>query len=215
MTNPQPNTQRDRATEDRILDAAHSVFTRRGTAGARVQEIAAEAGVNKALLHYYFRSKEKLASAVFQRVALQIIPPLMQILASDAEIEVKVEKVVNHYLDQLSRAPYLPAYLIAELNHHPERVRALVTPIVGDPQQVRPRVFAVLAAQLEQRVAAGTLRPIAAEQFVINLVSLCIFPFAVRPLLETVLLTGEGDFERFIAARRTALVDFFLAALRP
>jgi len=58
---------RDRDTEQRILDAAHAVFVRRGSAGARMQEIAAEAGVNQALLHYYFRTKELLARAAFER----------------------------------------------------------------------------------------------------------------------------------------------------
>src|SRR2546426_10751847 len=66
--------ERDRDTERRILDAAHAVFVRRGTAGARMQEIAAEAGVNQALLHYYFRSKEQLAQAAFSSAASQFMP---------------------------------------------------------------------------------------------------------------------------------------------
>ena len=77
----------DRDTEQRILDAAHVVFLRRGTAGARMQEIAKEADVNSALLHYYFRSKERLAEAVFQRAAMQLMPAVIRILGSDAELE--------------------------------------------------------------------------------------------------------------------------------
>src|SRR6185436_16021584 len=86
----------DGTTEQRILDAAHAVFIRRGTAGARMQEIAEEAGVNKALLHYYFRSKERLAEAVFRRVALQLFPPLIGVLSSpDLSIEEKVARVIE------------------------------------------------------------------------------------------------------------------------
>src|SRR5678816_4835124 len=91
-----PSSQsRDRDSEQRILDAAHVVFLRRGTAGARMQEIAKEADVNSALLHYYFRSKERLAEAVFQRAAMQLMPAVIRILGSDAELEAKVEQVVD------------------------------------------------------------------------------------------------------------------------
>src|SRR5947199_7080719 len=85
--------------EERILDAAHRVFVRRGTAGARMQEIADEAGVNKALLHYYFRSKNRLADAVFQRVAAGIFARLHEAVGSDSELEDKVRRIVDIYLD--------------------------------------------------------------------------------------------------------------------
>src|SRR5690348_4687297 len=104
----------DRDTEQRILDAAHEVFLRRGTAGARMQDIAAEAGVNSALLHYYFRSKERLARAVFQRAIEGLLPPVLQLLASDLSLEEKVTGVVHHELDHLARAPYLPGFVLGE-----------------------------------------------------------------------------------------------------
>src|SRR2546427_3642231 len=75
--------ERDRDTERRILDAAHAVFVRRGTAGARMQGIAAGADVKQALLHYYFRSKDRLGQAAVGRAAAQVIPTGIQVLASD------------------------------------------------------------------------------------------------------------------------------------
>src|SRR5688572_31742744 len=83
----------DADTESRILDAAHAVFLRRGTAGARMTEIAREAGVNHALLHYYFRNKQRLAEAVFRRAIGQFFPVMIGILASDVTIEEKVWRV--------------------------------------------------------------------------------------------------------------------------
>ena len=80
------------------------MFVRRGTAGARMQEIAAEAGVNQALLHYYFRSKEQLARAAFERAGSQLMPAIVRVMASDAAIEDKVRRVVAIELDHLSRA---------------------------------------------------------------------------------------------------------------
>src|SRR3954469_4169160 len=102
----------DGDTEQRILDAAHQVFVRRGTAGARMQEIADEAGVNKALLHYYFRSKSRLADAVFQRVATGVFGRLSEVGASNAPLDDKVRRIIGIYLEQLSKMPFLPGYVI-------------------------------------------------------------------------------------------------------
>ncbi|HEX2189551.1 MAG TPA: TetR/AcrR family transcriptional regulator [Longimicrobiaceae bacterium] len=209
-------TDRDQDTEQRILDAAHTVFLRRGTAGARMQEIADEAGVNKALLHYYFRSKERMAEAVFQRAARRLFPPVLAILASDDAIEAKVERTVAHYLDTLAETPFLPGYVLAELQHHPERITRTLESLAGAPVQgLGLRVFARLAEQIEERVRDGTLRPILPDQFVVNLLSLCIFPFAARPMLEVVLGLGPDGFDAFIRERKRTLPGFFLNALRP
>ena len=207
---------RDVDTEQRILDAAHAVFLRRGTAGARMQEIAEEAGVNKALLHYYFRSKSRLAEAVFQRVARLLFPAVIEVLASDADIETKVQRVVAHELDHLSQSPFAPAYVISELTLQPERVRQFIRATIGlDVDGIGPRILARLQRQIDERARAGTMRRIAAEQFVVNLLALCIFPFAARPLLQAVLRLDERGFARFINQRKKELPAFFLAALRP
>src|SRR5690242_4754324 len=124
--------ERDGDTEQRILDAAHRVFLRGGTAGARTQEIAAEAGVNSALLHYYFRSKERLAEAVFRRAAAELFPVVAGILMSEHSLEDKVRQVITVELDRLSRTPYLPAYIISELAYHPERIHQLLTTVTGE-----------------------------------------------------------------------------------
>src|SRR3954471_24518091 len=122
---------KDRDTEGRILDAAHAVFLRHGTAGARTQEIAREAGVNSALLHYYFRTKDRLAQAVFARAAAQLMPAVVGVLGSDVDLEQKVEQVVDIELRQLLKTPYLPGYILSELAHHPERVHQLFSSATG------------------------------------------------------------------------------------
>src|SRR5437667_816259 len=90
-----PSVPHDRDTEQRILDAAHTVFVRRGSAGARMQEIAAEAGVNQALLHYYFRNKEQLAQAAFERAAKGFMPAVVEVIASAGDLEEKVQRVID------------------------------------------------------------------------------------------------------------------------
>jgi TetR/AcrR family transcriptional regulator len=209
------STGRDGLTEQRILDAAHVVFLRRGTAGARMQDIAEEAGVNQALLHYYFRSKDNLARAVFRRAALQLLPTVIQLLGSDVPLAEKVERVVDLELQYLSKAPYLPGYIISELTYHPDRARQLVAALTGmTPADVRPQVVNTLRRQIEAEVASGVMAPIAPDQFIVNLMSLCIFPFAARPMLMAMLGLDDRGFERFIGRRRAELGNFFLKALR-
>ena len=210
------DSEHDRSTEQRILDAAHAVFVRSGTAGARTQEIAKEAGVNSALLHYYFRTKDRLAEAVFIRAAGQLLPAVIRILASDATLEEKVERVVETELQHLQRAPYLPGYILSELAHHPSRAQQLVAGVTGMvPAEIGARVLSVLRGQIEEGVRAGRVRPIAPDQFVVNLLSMCVFPFAARPMLMALLGIDQTGFDQFIDRRRAELAPFFLRALRP
>ena len=206
----------DGDTEQRILDAAHTMFVRRGTAGARMQEIADEAGVNKALLHYYFRSKNGLAEAVFKRVARGIFGRLHDVASSNAPLDDKVRRIIAIYLEQLSRTPFLPGYVIGELSQHPERAKQLLDTVRQLDESAAPPVFLEgLRTQIDEGVQAGTIRPMTSEQFLANLVSLCIFPFAARPLLCAVLAFDADGFRAFIEERKTALPDFFLNAIRP
>ena len=206
----------DIETEQRILDAARKVFIGRGTAGARMQEIAREAGVNQALLHYYFRSKERLAAAVFQQVAGRILPVLIETLGSDMPLDGKIERVIALYIENMARNPFLAGYIISELHHHPERAAQLLGGAIGaDPRRVVPPALQKLREQIEAAQAAGEMGAIAPQQFVINLVSLCVFPFAARPMLSVILGMDDAAFARFIEQRKTDLPAFFRRALRP
>jgi AcrR family transcriptional regulator len=206
----------DSDAEQRILDAAHKVFVRRGTAGARMQEIADEAGVNKALLHYYFRSKEGLADAVFKHVARGVFGRLSEVASSDTELEDKVRRIIAVYLDQLGRSPFIPGYVIGELSQHPERAQQLMDMVRQQTGGTGPPVFLErLRTQIDEAVRAGRIRPMTSEQFIANLVSVCIFPFAARPILCAVLGMDADGFRAFLEERKTALPDFFLNAIRP
>lgn len=202
--------------ESRILDAAHAVFIRRGTGGARMQEIADEAGVNKALLHYYFRSKDRLADAVFQRVARELFPRVADVAQADLSLQEKIRRIIAAYLEQFTRTPYVPAYLIGEMSQDPDRATQLLAALGAIKGRSTPPIFlATLAGQLANEIKAGRIAPISPRQFVANLVSLCIFPFAARPMLCAVMTMDDRGFRAFIDERKTALPAFFLNALRP
>ena len=172
--------------------------------------------MNSALLHYYFRTKERLAEAVFKRAAGQLFPAVIRILGSDLELEDKVDHVVEVELQHLSKAPYLPGYILSELAHHPERAPQLIAAITGDvPVEVGARVRSVLGKQIEAHARAGKMHPMSPDQFAVNLLSLCVFPFAARPLLMALFGFDAAGFDRFIQRRRKELAPFFLRALRP
>jgi AcrR family transcriptional regulator len=204
----------DADAERRILDAARRVFIQRGTAGARMQEIAEAAGVNQALLHYYFRSKDALALAVFREAAGRLFPALVRILGADLPLEERITQCVHHYIDTLREHPFLPGYVIAEITFDPARIEALVGQVGGEDQRMRMReVVAQLDRELTRRARAGEVRRMPAAQFIANLASLCVFPFAARPMLTQVL--GVEDWDRFLDARRRDLPGFILNALKP
>jgi AcrR family transcriptional regulator len=181
-----------------------------------MQEIAREARVNSALLHYYFRSKDRLAEAVFHRAAAQLLPAVVGVLASERPLPDKVKAIVEIELDRLSRTPYLPAYIISELAHHPERMSQLVSALTGSqPEALGRRMLRIVGTQIDEEVRARRMRPIAPEQFLVNLLSLCIFPFAARPMIAALMGLDDRAFARFIRERRETLPQFFLTALQP
>ncbi|HEX2451710.1 MAG TPA: TetR/AcrR family transcriptional regulator [Gemmatimonadales bacterium] len=209
LKKPAPSRAPDLQTRERILDAAHSVFLRKGTANSRTQEIADEAGVNKALVHYYFGTKAALADAIFERSLGAITPRIFGILADpNRTIEQKVPDIMREQIEFHSARPYLAGYLLSEMHAEPDRLARLIGRQGGAPLDV-------LRRQLREAARAGKMRPISAEQFVVNLMGLLIFPFAIRPALMALVGLDESRWPAFLDERRRLLPDFFLAGLRP
>lgn len=112
--------QIDASTEQRILSAAKKVFISKGMAGARMQDIADAAGINKALLHYYFRSKEKLFEMIFKEVVKEFLPKINLIFESDKNLFEKIDMFCTEYIEQIRKTPYLPVFILNEINQQPE-----------------------------------------------------------------------------------------------
>ncbi len=201
-------------TEARILEAAHHVFVRRGVAAARTQEIADEAGVNKALLHYYYRSKAKLADAVFLRAAGAMFPQLLGTLASDLPLREKLHAAVGVEMDALAASPYLPGYILCELRSDPARLSALLHEAMP-VERLRGEVFASLQAQIDAEVEAGRLRPLTAQELLVALMSMLIFPHAASHMLEVAAGLNEAARDRLASWRRRELADFLLRGFAP
>ena len=169
--------KRNQNTESEILEAAKNVFQRKGMFGARMQEIANEAGINKALLHYYYRSKQLLFEAVFKQAFNLMGPKLNEVLNSDLELEEKIRAFTSNYISFVIKHPYLPNFIIQELNSNPEFVEQLIA------EKNFPNILK-FKEQVEGMVAKGEIRCISGEQLFVNVLSLSIFPFIAAPLLK-------------------------------
>ena len=119
-------TVQDKNTETLILDTARQIFIEKGFDGARMQEIADKAGINKALLHYYYRSKQKLFEAIFDESFKKIIPRIFEFMSSSKSLEFKIEQFVSSYIDILIENPHLPSFVLHELNRNPGRITDMV-----------------------------------------------------------------------------------------
>jgi AcrR family transcriptional regulator len=207
---------KDKDTETTILEAARRVFIKKGTSGTRVQDIAAEAGVNQALVHYYFGSKEALAERVFLEAAGRLVEALAPIPAQSMTLEQMIERFVTRYIDAIIEVPFIPGYLLAEASQHPERLDALMRAAIGAvPADIARLTLDHVGRILAARVADGTIRPVTPRQLLVHVMALTVFPFVARPVLSAALGFDDAEFRRFIEERRAELPGFILNALRP
>jgi len=181
-----------------------------------MQDIAAEAGVNQALLHYYFRSKAALSERVFLEAAARLVHHLPRALRPDAPLGEMVEAFVAGYIDTVRQTPFLPAYIVTETHQHPERIPALLAKLFGGaPASVVAGALVRLQHVIDARAAAGEMRSIRADQLLVNLMGLVAFPFVARHVLGAVYGMDDAAFARFLDERRRDLPGFILNALRP
>ncbi len=188
-------------SEEVILNAARRVFTRKGYNGARMQEIADEAKMNKALLHYYFRSKDKLFDRVFLE-AFKEFWPSIEAVAGQEEVSVNqlIRAIVDGYMDILEKMPFLPNFVINELNRAPERVEGLILASGIKPETV--------SGILNRSIQKGEMRPMDPRELLINIIGLCVFPVLARPLTERLLWPPGESYDGFLKKRRNTVYDF-------
>jgi len=197
----------DKSTEQKILEAAKQVFMEKGLDGARMQDIADKAGINKALLHYYFRSKEKLFEMIFMEEARKFMPKVTSIMMSELTLFEKVEKFVGQYIDTLLQNPLLPIFILNEINRNPKEA---IKKIFGNQ---RPPIEKV-EEHIAKLVKKGEIKPIKGHELMINMVSLCIFPFLARPMVQWVTKTNDEEFLKLMELRKKTVVKFVIDSVK-
>lgn len=194
-------------TETEILIAAKEIFQQKGMAGARMQEIADKAKINKALLHYYYRSKQLLFEAVFKSAFSLLAPQLNKVLNDDSDLFEKIRKFTENYVSFVIKHPYLPNFVIQELNKNPEFVKKLRS------EKKFPSIEK-FKVQVSDAIIQGIIKPIEAEQLFINIISLNIFPFIGEPLLMTLVNVDKESYNKILENRKTEVAEFIINSIK-
>ncbi|MBN2890949.1 MAG: TetR/AcrR family transcriptional regulator [Bacteroidales bacterium] len=204
--------QKDKTTEEKILDAANKIFVEKGLDGTRMQEIADEAKMNKSLLHYYYRSKEKLFSEVFNRVIKTFLPNTIKIFDTDKSLFEKIEIFVSEYISLLEKNPFIPMFVLHELSKKPTKIADTFSEFFSS---LKNNQLEKIKTQIQIEIQKGTIRPIGVEQIIVNILSLCIFPFAAKPIIAKLFFDDDKkNYKNFIEERKTEVADFVIQSIR-
>jgi AcrR family transcriptional regulator len=195
------------STEEQILKIAREVFMQHGYDGTSMQMIADEAGINKSLLHYYYRSKEKLFRAVFSKVFGQFIPHLGVIFMSDMGLEQKIHAFADRYIDIFMENPLIPIFVMQELSKNPDYLAELVK-----SAGLNPGIMLGKVSQALEKEGVYMRDP---RHFFVNLIGLCIFPFAARPLIQRMLFENDEEaYNNFLEERKKEVPKLILNAIK-
>ncbi len=196
----------DLKAEEKIKKAASEVFLLKGMDGARMQEIADRAGINKALLHYYYRSKEQLFQSVFEEKLLNFLPKIFQIFHGDQSIEEKVHTLAERYIDFLKLNPELPHFVLGELQRRPDRLFAKIDARLS-------MNLDVIGLQLKKEAEEGRIRPIDPKHFLANLISMVVFPFIASPLFMKIFQYDKEAYFDYLDQRKKEVPTFVMSSL--
>ncbi len=172
-------------TEDKIIASAERLFYQKGKAGTSMQDIADDAGINRTLLNYYFRSKDQLFEAVFRKALGSFIPNLAAIMRTDLSFNEYVPAMVEKIIDTMLENPQIPIFVLQELSSNPERMPQMIKEMGIDPVQA--------VAKMKADGSVPSIGGMDPRQIILNLISLCIFPFAAKPVVLDILFEGDND----------------------
>ena len=194
-------------TEHRILEAAKKEFITNGLDGTSMQQIADAAKINKSLLHYYFRTKENLFDAVFSFALKRFLPQIQDIISSKESLFVKLDKIISQYIDMLDQNPFIPLFVLHELKRNPQRPYDLLI-----ESGLKPKlIFAHLVSEEDKK----HIRQVDPVHLMVNVIALCIFPYAAEPLLRKILFDDDDQLIReFRKVRKSEISSFVVHAIQ-
>lgn len=200
-------TENDKLTEEKIFEAATDVFLDKGMDGARMQDIAGHAGINKALLHYYYRTKDQLFNAVFEMIAGRVLKKFAPVFDDNLSLEAKIRFFYKEHITFLQENPKLPGFMLNELNRNPERIKKLLKNVHFES------LWQQLYNQHKKELDRYNITEESMPQLLITIVSLSVFPFAARGIIEGVLDKIGLDFDDYIEKRKEYAADFVIRSI--
>lgn len=194
-------------TEEKIFNAARIVFQKKGFAGARMQEIADEAGINKAMLHYCFKNKQLLFEAVFKNAFSQLAPQINAIFSSNETIFEKIKQFTHSYISFVIVNPFLPPFVIQEMNNNPEFVRSFFK------NENSPNPY-LLIDQIKKEIDLGIIKPMNPKQLVLDIFSMTVFPFAAQMMVKGILHLDDAEFNQMMEERKTTIAEQIINSIK-
>ncbi|NLL28167.1 MAG: TetR/AcrR family transcriptional regulator [Bacteroidales bacterium] len=189
---------KDLSTENKIKEAARKIFTQKGYAATRTRDIAEEAGINLALLNYYFRSKKKLFDIVMLERVDELFGIFNNILSnkpSDRNIDEIIKDIIDMYYDMLIKNPDLPLFVLNEINNNLEN---------SEITNYLKEIFEKLAnSKLLERISFKTDPMV----FIINFIGLIIFPFISKQIHIAAGIMKEDHYDNIIQAQKELIPE--------
>jgi len=205
----QEHNEIDLSAEQKIKAAAQKLFTQKGYASVKTRDIAAEAGINLALLNYYFRSKEKLFELVMADNMIIIVEGAAGIIHDkDTNLDQKVERLTAHYINVIRKNPDVPQFVLTEIKNHPDKLAA----VLGGKLDIFNSVF---IKQIQEKAESGEMVNVNPVQFLVNLLGLTVFPFIARPLLLSIGRVDEETFGMMMEQRKLLIPIWIKAMYQP
>ena len=202
--------RQDRNTEQAIIEAARKIFQEKGFKETTMRDIAAEANINMAMVHYYFRSKENLFFLVLNEAFSLLVEKIITILTNDElDIFEKIRAIVREYITFFTEKPYLPQFLMGEVIRNPERIGKQMLKNMSFLN-----VFRTFSDQLEKEYEKGTIQHISALSLLLNIISLCVFPAIVKPMVCGAINCDTALFDLLIEDRKTEVADLIIKAIQ-
>jgi AcrR family transcriptional regulator len=186
---------KDQATEELIKEKAKILFFQKGFLDATTQEIADEANVNRALIHYYFRSREQLMDTVLEEAVNRKRKRVQAIFTSPLTFRQKIAVYIDTIVEQGLNYPYLENFLISETARSPKRIDFLCSP-------GKVKTADLIREDLAVEIKKGKLSNISAEQFTVNLVSMCNYPFLAKSILKSIHGMTDQSYRKFLQDRK-------------
>lgn len=194
--------EKDRKTEQLIKETAKRIFLTEGKMFATTQHIANAAGVNRTLLHYYFRSREVLFNMVFKEALTNLRERLHEVLGSELIFREKIENLVTVFYEELTVYPYIETFVALHLNQQPEKYEAFFTKLPGGKERIRN-----FLKEIQQEMEKGTIVEMKPINFFINLFGLMAYPFVARPLYLKMFDLTDSAFNKLITERKKGIIS--------
>lgn len=185
-------------TEQLIKETARNLFFKKGLLGATTQEIADEAGVNRALIHYYFRSRDQLLETVLDEAISETREKIHAIFDSKDSFKEKISRYLDVFIDRDIEYPYIQNFIITEITRNPEKMKE---------QSTRKRNFMIkkIIPELNKEIEKGNIPPIEPEHFIVNLMSMCSYPLIAKPFLQNIFSFDDKAYKSFIRERKRVI----------